>query len=95
MTSHRKVIRYRAVYVSGIEGTTRKDQILKCRLSSKWGDVKEAYDNQNDITGDSRAYTKSISMTKTIKSLLDYTLNLWSDRCDTLHSTTHEEVMKT
>ena len=64
------------------------DQFLNGRLSCKWGDAQTVYYQKNIITRDNLVYSKSIWMTTTIKSLLDYTLNLWADRYRILHGFT-------
>jgi len=70
------------------------DQILKGQLSSKWGKAQELYYYQNAITRDSKLHSKQRWMTKTITSLLDFTLGLWNERCDALHGASKEENNK-
>ena len=67
------------------------DQLLKGRLSSGWGKAQDIYYRENPDTSTKKHFTAQVWMVKTIGSLLDFTLGLWTDRCDILHGATEKE----
>ena len=70
------------------------DQILKGRISSKWGIVQAIFYGNNEETRAEKHFTLDVWNAKTIGSLLSFTLGLWNDRCDTLHGANEAEHKK-
>ena len=64
------------------------DQILKGRISTKWGKAQGLFYGNNPTTRKEKHFTAEVWVSKTIASLLRFTLGLWKDRCDTLHGAT-------
>ena len=67
------------------------DQLLKGRLSSGWGKAQDIYYRENPHTNTKKHFSAQVWMVKTIGSFLDYTMGLWTDRCDILHGATEAE----
>ena len=61
------------------------EQLLKGRLSSKWGAAQALYYSSNALLNDSFKYTGDIWMAKTVGSFIDLTLGMWNARCAVLH----------
>jgi hypothetical protein len=61
------------------------DQVLKGRLSSKWGVAQAMYYSSNVLLNASFQYTGETWMEKTVGSFIDMTLGMWNARCDVLH----------
>ena len=64
------------------------DQILKGRIGTKWGKAQGLFYRNNSTTRKEKHLTAEVWVSKTIASLLRFTLGLWKDRCDTLHGAT-------
>ena len=60
-------------------------------MSLKWGLAQELYYKQNVLTLDSEKFSNQIWTTKTIKSLLEFTLGMWNEQCDALHGASEAE----
>ena len=67
------------------------DQILKGRLSSGWGRAQNIYYRDNPETCTKKHCSMQVWMVKPIGSLLDFTMGLWTDRCNILHGATKAE----
>ena len=61
------------------------DQILKGRISSKWGKAQGMFYMSNPTTRQEKYLTPEVWTRKTIAALLRFTLGLWTDRCNALH----------
>ena len=61
------------------------DQILKGRLSRHWGEAQGMFYNNSPKTRGNLGFSGKLWAAATVTSLLDFSLNLWNDRCDTLH----------
>jgi hypothetical protein len=61
------------------------EQVLKGRLSSKWGVAQALYYSSNVLLNESFKYTGDIWMEKTVGSFIDMTLGMWNARCAVLH----------
>ena len=70
------------------------ENILKGRLSKKWGYVQAKYYQLNPHTSDSKKYSGESWMRKTVKALLQYTLGMWNTRCKVLHGENETEQLK-
>ena len=70
------------------------DQILKGRLSSKWGKAQGMFYGINHHTRHEKHFTEQVWVAKVIASLLRFTLGLWNDRCEVLHGANLEERQK-
>ena len=67
------------------------DQLLKGRISSKWGKAQGLSYGNNLHTRHEKHFTEQVWVAKVIASLLRFTLGLWKDRCDVLHGANLEE----
>ena len=67
------------------------DQVLKGRISTRWGNSQGLFYGNNPTTRKAEHFTEAVWVTKTIASLPRFTLGLWNDWCDTLHGATLEE----
>ena len=66
-------------------------QLFKGRLSKLWGEAKHLFYSQNPSTTGRHHFNKNLWMDKTIIGLLDFSLGMWSDRCDILHGTANKD----
>ena len=55
------------------------DQILKGRISSKWGIAQAIFYGNNEETRAEKDFNLGVWNVKTIGSLLSFTLGLWND----------------
>ena len=65
--------------------------MLKGRLSKECGKAQGMYYGDNPDTREGKYFSSQVWMVKTIGNLLDFTLGLWTDRCDILHGATEKE----
>ena len=61
------------------------DQILKGRLSRSWGIAQVIFYKKCPETRGQMRFSSKIRAAATVRSLLDFSLNLWNDQCDTMH----------
>ena len=66
-------------------------QLFKGRLSRLWGVAQQNFYSQNPSTSGKHHFNKNTWMDKTITGLLDFSLGMWSDRCDILHGTINRD----
>ena len=67
------------------------DQILKGRISKYWGMAQAMfYSNSPHIRG-KQCFSGTLWAVKTVRSLLNFSLDLWNDRCNTMHGEDGEE----
>ena len=66
-------------------------QILKGRISSKWGKAQGLFHGNNPTTRKEKHFTVEVWVSTTIKSLLHFTLDPWKDRCDTIYGANKAE----
>ena len=70
------------------------DQILKGRISTYWGKAQGLYYRSNPDTRGSVYFSASLWSTATVRSMLDFSLHLWNDRCDTMHGIYEEDAKR-
>ena len=70
------------------------DQVLNGRLSKKWGWAQGKYYSNNPDTKDQNHFSVQLWMKSTVGSFLNFSLELWKDRCGIMYGVTMEEKRK-
>ena len=69
-------------------------QVMKGRLSKKWGEAQHIYYQMNPDTKREKRFNQKTWTKATIKSFIDMSLGMWDDRCKVLHGRTVDEKRK-
>ena len=70
------------------------DQILKGRIRKFWGIAQGIFYQNIPETGGKVHYSASLWAAATVQSLLDFSLHLWNDICDSMHGVDEEDTKR-
>ena len=66
-------------------------QLMKGRLSKKWGEAQQIYYQMNPDTKRVKYFNQKAWIKASIQAFIDMSLGMWDDRCKVLHGRTEEE----
>ena len=69
-------------------------QLMKGRLSKKWGEAQQIYYQMNPDTKRVKYFNQKAWIKASIQAFIDMSLGMWDDRCKVLHGRTVEEKKK-
>ena len=70
------------------------DQILKGRISKYWGQAQGLYYRNNPDTRGNVYFSTSLWSAATVRSMLDFILHLWNNRCNSMHGVDEEDAKR-
>ena len=63
-------------------------------MSKYWGKAQGLYYQSNPDTRGKIFLSASLWSTETVRSMLDFSLHLWNNRCDTMHGIDEEDAKR-
>lgn len=71
-----------------------RDQILKGRNSKYWGRAQSLYYQNNPATCGNVNFSASLWAAATVRILLDFSLRLWNNRCDSMRRVDEDDAKR-